>query len=107
MNTVFAKTDEQGNVLEVIVASQDVIDSYPDASFWVQTWADANGDPAKRYNYASKGSIYLKEQNAFTTPKPFESWVLDEKFDWQPPVPNPKNEKPSRWDESTKSWVDA
>ena len=107
MTTVFAKINEENRVIDLMVASQDVIDSFDDAASWIQTWADANGEASKRYNFASKGSIYIKDNNAFTTPKQFESWVMDEKFDWQPPMPSPDNGKSNRWDEPTKSWVEA
>jgi len=52
---------------------------------------------------ANIGDTWDEENNKFVAPKPFESWELDESFEWQPPVnqsvPN------SYWDEESLSWV--
>ena len=55
-------------------------------------------------------------KNKFISPQPFSSWSLDEKDDWQPPIPYPitynlnlkDNDRPIadyyEWNEETLSW---
>ena len=58
-----------------------------------------------RKQYASKGFTYDEVADVFIQPKPFDSWVLDENYDWQPPVARPEGIT-WRWDESTLSWFE-
>lgn len=108
METLFAKVNAGGVVENVIVAEPDYIAKLPDASSYVQTWADASGDPLKGYNYASIGGKYDGANNAFVDAQPFKSWVLDAKFKWQAPVPMPapKAGVYVKWDEATTNWVE-
>jgi hypothetical protein len=53
---------------------------------------------------ASLGSVYDAENNKFISPKPFESWILNESFDWV----SPAGESPvglHAWDENLLAWV--
>jgi hypothetical protein len=68
---------------------------------------------AFRKNYAGLGYTYDAERNAFISPKPYNSWVLNEDTClWDAPVPLPEDagtgEPPKRytWDENTTSWVE-
>jgi hypothetical protein len=108
METLFAKLSASGEVLNVIVAGQDFVDAQPDASSYVQTFADANGDPAKGYNYASIGGKYFAAEKAFAGVQPYASWVVDAKFQWQPPVPAPaaKAGVYYQWDEAAVNWAE-
>ena len=102
----FAILDDADIVKAVNSAEQDYVDSLPDKKYWVETWTDANGDPAKAYNYASIGYKYFRKENAFASPSPYSSWVLDSSFNWQAPIPRPEDGKPYKWDEATTSWVE-
>lgn len=64
----FAKIDKNGVVTQVIVATQDVIDSgmFGDPTEWVET--DTEGK--KRNKYAGIGHIYHKELDSFIDAKP-------------------------------------
>lgn len=63
-----------------------------------------NGAPFRK-NYAGIGHTYDSGRDAFISPKPFDSWVLDEDTcRWEPPVPMPENDV-YVWDEPTLSWV--
>jgi hypothetical protein len=42
----------------------------------------------------------------FIPAKPYDSWVLNQEFQWEAPVPEPTDGKPYEWNESTKSWVE-
>jgi hypothetical protein len=72
-----------------------------------------NGGTPYRKNYAGFGYTFDSERDAFISPKPFASWVLDEQTClWNAPVAMPADagtgEPPKRysWDEATTSWVE-
>lgn len=74
----FAEIDIDGNVLRVIVAEQDFIDSgvVGDPSKWVRTSYNTKGgvhnkgDTPLRKNYAGIGYKYDKSLDAFIPPAP-------------------------------------
>lgn len=110
----FAKI-ENGVVMQVIVAEQDVIDSglFGEPSSWVQTsyntsgGVHANGGTPLRKNYAGIGFTYDSARDAFIPPKPFASWTLNEDTClWDCPVAYPTDGKIYNWNEETLSWVD-
>ena len=87
----FAKI-ENNIVTNVIVAEQDFINSgsVGSPSDWVETCYE--GSIRKRY--AGIGYSYNKELDAFITPQPFPSWVLDtETTNWNAPVLMPQDGK--------------
>jgi hypothetical protein len=104
----FAKV-ENGTVTQVIVAEPDFINTgaVGDPSGWKQTsyntrggvhYDPATGEPsadqgkALRKNYAGIGYVYDVGRDAFYTPQPFPSWVLDESTCyWEAPVPLPED----------------
>jgi hypothetical protein len=58
-----------------------------------------------RKNYAGLGYTYDAELDAFISPKPFESWLLDEETCiWEPPVPYPTDGERYTWNEETVTW---
>ena len=60
-----------------------------------------------RKNYAGKGFIYDSSKDAFISPKPFASWVLNETTCiWETPVTYPSDGKNYNWNEDTTSWVE-
>ena len=114
----FAKV-ENGVVVQVIVAEQDVIDTGIFGHGWVQTSYNTHGGQHPegrplRKNYAGIGYTYDIEKDAFIPPKPYASWLLNEETClWNSPVPYPTDvgtvENPKRysWDETTTSWVES
>lgn len=106
METLYAKVDVSGNIENVIVADSSIISARPDANLYIQTFADASGDAAKRYNYAVIGGKFDSVNNAFIPPAPYPSWVLSTSFKWQAPTPYPTDGKQYAWDEDTLSWVE-
>lgn len=51
------------------------------------------------------GGTYDLSLNKFIAPKPFESWVLNENFEWESPAgPNP-DILTKTWDEESQSWI--
>ena len=64
-----------------------------------------------RKNYAGLGYKYDEGRDAFISPKPYESWLLDEDTcNWKPPVDylifDEADPKYYTWDEATISWVE-
>ena len=60
-----------------------------------------------RKNYAGKGFTYDSSRDAFISPKPFASWVLNETTCiWETPVTYPSDGKNYNWNEDTTSWVE-
>lgn len=115
----FAKV-ENGIVTEVLVISQDVIDTgmFGDPSLWVQTSYNTrggvhygpDGEPdggiPLRKNYAGIGYSYDTDLDAFIPPKPYPSWLLNTQTClWEAPVPYPTDGAAYIWDEGTLSWV--
>ena len=65
----------------------------------------ADQTKAFRKNYAGIGFTYDQSKDAFISPKPFNSWILNETTClWEPPVANPDPTKPYDWNEETTSW---
>ena len=99
----FAEIDNNNIVQRVIVAEQDFINSgaVGDSFRWVQTSYNNNF----RKNYAGKGYTYDKTRDAFISPQPYPSWLLDEDTcRWDAPTPMPDDGKMYEWDEDTTSW---
>jgi hypothetical protein len=60
-----------------------------------------------RKNYAGIGYSYDATRDAFISPKPFESWILNEETcRWESPVPMPSTPGMWTWDEETQTWTD-
>ena len=59
------------------------------------------------------GGEYNKEVNKFISIKPYESWILDEEFNWTSPVEIPSDAQITPlglvinylWDEENQEWV--
>jgi hypothetical protein len=77
------------------------------------TWVKTSYNGNIRKNYAGIGYTYDKDRDAFISPKPYASWVLDETTcRWNAPVALPSDagqgEPPKfyTWDENTVNWVE-
>ena len=108
----FAKV-ENGIVAEVLVITQDVIDTgmFGDPSLWVQTSYNTHGGVHPegrplRMNYAGVGYAYDAERDAFIPPQPFPSWALNKDTClWDAPLPCPKGTSKYFWNENELAWV--
>ena len=110
----FAKVQE-GIVIKVIVAESDFFKTFVDnePGEWVQTSYNTRGgkhlDGGKplRKNYAGIGHTYDEDRDAFYSPKPYASWILNETTcEWDPPVPYPEDGKIYIWDETNTKWTE-
>lgn len=62
-----------------------------------------NGNPFRK-NYAGVRYTYDVDRDAFISPKPFPSWVLDEETClWEAPTPRPDGDYV--WNEETQTWT--
>ena len=116
----FAEIDENGVVLRVIVVgNKDTADAngvekeHIGAAFCERlfggTWKQTSYNGNIRKNYAGIGYIYRADIDAFVPPQPFPSWVLNDKAQWESPIPMPADasmEKRYTWNEATTSWVE-
>jgi hypothetical protein len=58
-----------------------------------------------RKNYAGIGHYFDEVRDAFITPKPYDSWVLDEETcRWQAPTPYPTDGLMYQWVEDDLNW---
>lgn len=105
----FAQIDDDGVVVQVVVA--DSVDWVVEniGGTWVETFKDGT-----RYNFAGIGFTYDEARDAFIPPKPYPSWVLDEDTClWVAPIPMPEEVDADgepiayRWDEEAGDWVAA
>ena len=103
---------ENGIVIQVIVAEQDVIDSGLFGTGWIQTSYNTkggqhpNGTPLRK-NYAGIGYSYDSSRDAFIPPKPFASWVLNESTCfWEAPTSMPNDDKRYFWNEEQLAWIE-
>jgi hypothetical protein len=105
----FAKV-ENGIVIQVIVAEQNVIDSGLFGDGWVQTSYNTHGGQHPegrplRKNYAGVGYTYDAGRDAFIPPQPFPSWALNENTClWESPVAMPNDGKAYYWDEENQAY---
>jgi hypothetical protein len=107
----YAFLDENNIVTEVItgIHETELIEGL-DTETW---YGNFRGQVCKRTsyngnyrkNYAGLGYTYDEDRDAFISPKPFESWALDEETCiWHPPVPYPTDGKEYTWNEETVTW---
>jgi hypothetical protein len=108
----YAFLDENNIVTEVITG---IDETQTIEGLDTETWYSSfRGQTCKRtsYNnnirkqYAGIGYKYDADADVFISLQPFASWLLDNNFDWQAPVPIPTEGKWS-WDEELGNWVEA
>ena len=122
----FAQLDENNVVTQSIVVSDEDTSDYSGVKSesigvafcqkrfgantnWKQTFYDGN----TRFRYAGVGYSYNEELDAFVSPKPFPSWVLDNSTaNWVSPIgsaPELTEEQIKtlvyRWSEDTQNWI--
>lgn len=112
----FAELDNNSVVLRVIVVS-NADTSTPDGNevesigiafcqrLFGGNWKQTSYNGNFRRRYAGIGYTYNSSLDAFISPKPYPSWVLNNQTaDWEAPVPYPTDGKVYFWDEGTLSW---
>jgi hypothetical protein len=115
----FAQLNESNVVTQVIVVHNNELMhegveyeskgvAFCQSLFGAQTnWKQTSYNGNMRKNYAGVGYTYDAGRDAFITPQPYASWVLDEATcQWNAPVAHPQDNKIYRWDEPTVSWIE-
>jgi len=113
----YAFLDENNIVTEVIVGKEE-------SNFnWEQQYGMFRGQLCKRTsyntyggihklggthfrkNYAGIGYTYDESRDAFISPKPYNSWLLNEDTClWESPIPYPQDNNKYDWNEENQSW---
>jgi hypothetical protein len=113
----FAELDGNNVVLRVIVVNNsDCLDANGNESELVGAgfcakvfggnWKQTSYNGNIRKNYAGIGHTYDASIDAFVSPKPYPSWVLNPSTaQWEAPVPYPSDDGMYSWNEDTQSWV--
>ena len=116
----FAKLDDQNIVMEVIVVNNETLnnlpfpESEPVGIAFLTDWSGGYTNLKQtsynanfRKNYAGIGYTYDSVLDAFISPKPYPSWLLNtETCLWQAPIPYPTDGKQYYWNEETQQWVE-
>ena len=70
-------------------------------AIWKQTSYNNN----IRKNHAGIGYTYDQDRDAFISPKPYNSWILNETTcQWEAPVALPDTENRYSWNETNQTW---
>jgi len=111
----FAELDSNNVVKRVIVVdNKDCCDAYGNEKEsigiahceWLLggRWVQTSYNHKFRKRYAGAGMVYNAELDAFITPQPYPSWVLNnDTAEWDAFVPMP-TEGSWAWNENTLSW---
>jgi hypothetical protein len=124
----FARLDSNNVVTQVIVvANKDTADSsgaeseaigiaYLKGIFGEDTkWAQTSYNAKIRGRYSGIGYIYDTTRDAFITPKPYDSWILnDDTTEWEPPIEKPPLTDPMKanaqdwiWNPEINNWTES
>jgi hypothetical protein len=92
-----------GVVVNVILATQEYIDSQD--SLFIE-YEDDDNNVIKNI-IAGRGYTYDEVNDVFIAPQPYDSWSLDNNYEWQSPVAKPDDfdTRIYIWDEENLSWV--
>ena len=108
----YAFLDQSNTVTEVIVGidETELIEGL-DTETWYgnfrgQTCKRTSYNGNIRYNYAGVGYTYDPIDDAFIAPKPYPSWALNSKKQWEPPIAYPTDGKLYGWNEETGEWLE-
>ena len=109
----YAYLDETNTVIAVTVGKDEteLIDGLDTETYYAQgtpyTVKRTSYNNKIRYNYAGIGYTYDPIDDAFIAPKPYPSWVLNSKKQWEPPIAYPTDGKIYGWNEETGEWHEA
>jgi hypothetical protein len=108
----FVKLGMGNKVLTVEVVSNDIatteqagVDFLNNLYGTRDVWKQTSYNGTIRKNFAGVGDTYDQTRDAFISPKPFNSWTLDEDTClWKAPVDYPTDGQRYYWNEETQSW---
>ena len=118
----FAKLNKENIVEKVEVVSNDIAtteqagvdflnnlygtnDTWKQTSYNTYAGKHLTGGTPLRKNYAGIGFKYDQTRDAFISPKPFKSWILNETTClWESPVAYPTDGQIYQWNETNQTW---
>tara|TARA_R110000796_G_C14269825_1_gene401112 strand:+ start:106 stop:474 length:369 start_codon:yes stop_codon:yes gene_type:complete len=113
----FAKINIDSIVEQVIVVNNEIIlkadgteselkgKRFLNSIFGSANWAQTFYNGSIRKNYAGIGYFYDSTRDAFITPKPYNSWILNEQTCvWDSPIDYPNDGKMYKWNEEIINW---
>ena len=98
----FAEIDQNNIVIRVLVVPNE--QEHRGQEFLANDLNQCSYNHKIRKQYPGSGFTYDPKADVFIAPKPYESWFLNENYDWQPPVPYPLVGNDYVWDEETQDW---
>tara|TARA_R100000808_G_scaffold13594_1_gene32852 strand:- start:45 stop:374 length:330 start_codon:yes stop_codon:yes gene_type:complete len=106
MSENYLEIDKNHIVINSIIASKSDIEFgvFGEPSRFIK-----NNDSDSGKNIGGIGDKYDSSKNDFIRPKPYDSWILNSKNQWEPPKPVPGKRGPNNkiyiWDETKTDWV--
>lgn len=106
----FAEINESNQVLRVVVVDNSkedrgqefLADDLGLGGVWVQT----SYNNSFRLKFAVPGGTYDPINDAFISPKPYLSWVLNTTtLDWEAPLTYPSDGRIYVWNEQEQNWM--
>lgn len=113
----FAELNENNIVTNIVLVSDEDAPNEESGVIYLQNLLGSDkifkkcmrseDDPEFRKRHPSIGYTYDEINDVFIFPQRFDSWALDENFEWHPPTPKPENTDDNwfEWDEDTTSWI--
>lgn len=106
----YAYLDENNIVVTVTVGKDEneLIDGLDPETYYAQgtpyTVKRTSYNGKIRKQFAGIGFSYDPDADVFISPKPFNSWILDNNHDWVPPIPYPNDGLIYIWNENNEDW---
>jgi hypothetical protein len=111
----FAKLDDTNTVIEVIVVNnEELLENGVEyeakgisfcQSLFGGNWVQTSYNASFRKHYAGIDYVYDPIRDAFISPKPYASWILDEDTcDWIAPKPYPNDGNDYIWNDYFEEW---
>lgn len=117
----FAQIDSNNIVTKVIVISNDVLldeNNLEQESLGQQyisnvlnmdgNWLQTSYNDNFRKHFAGIGWTYDADNDVFIEPKEYDSWILNDNFEWEAPVAMPERREGYGyfWDEDNLQWIE-
>jgi hypothetical protein len=106
---------DQNNMVTEVITGRNETETVNGISDWEQYYGNLRNQICKRTsyngnirkNFAGIGFTYDASRDAFISPKPYVSWILDEDTCvWKSLKPYPTDNKTYVWNETTKEWTE-
>jgi hypothetical protein len=86
------------NVVEKIIFTEEILEETADLK-------QTSYDTQFRKNFGCVGYFYNENLDAFISPKPYDSWILNETTgQWEAPIQRHDDQNLYVWNEETLSW---